>query len=86
MKNRPVVPDNEDHWQVFDNDKHIEYFLQSKNEFAIASPSFSHEKECLNGEPIPETGSSSPTDINQFDHLFKEKLSDDPNQKDLEVL
>lgn len=31
VENRPAVPDNEDHWQVFNNDKHIEDFLQSKN-------------------------------------------------------
>ena len=24
VKHRPVVPDNKDHWQVFDSDKHID--------------------------------------------------------------
>ena len=35
VKHRPVVHDNEDHWQVFDSDKHIDDFLKSENDFDI---------------------------------------------------
>lgn len=33
IKFRPVFPDNEKYWKVFDGDKQIEDFLQSRNEF-----------------------------------------------------
>ena len=33
IKFRLAVPDNEKYWQVFDRDKQIEDFLQSRNEF-----------------------------------------------------
>ena len=33
VKHRPVVPNNMRYWQVFGNDKQIESFLQSKDEF-----------------------------------------------------
>lgn len=33
VKHRPAVPDNMRYWQVFRNDKQIESFLQSKDEF-----------------------------------------------------
>ena len=33
VKYRPAVPDNEKYWQVFEGDKQIEDFLQSRNEF-----------------------------------------------------
>ena len=31
VKNRLTVPDNIDYWKVFEGDKHIEDFFQSKN-------------------------------------------------------
>ena len=35
IKFRPVVPDNEKYWQVFDGDKQIEDFMQFRNEFEL---------------------------------------------------
>ena len=54
VKNKPAILDNEDYWQVFEGDKHIDDFLQSKNDFAIPTSTSSHEKNCLNEEKIPE--------------------------------
>ena len=34
MKYRPSIPDSIKHWQVFDNDKEIEWFLQVIDEFS----------------------------------------------------
>ena len=56
VKDRPVIPDNEDYWQVFEGDKHIDDFLQSKNDFAMPThvlsykkdPTLSYKKYCFN--------------------------------------
>jgi hypothetical protein len=34
VKHRPAVPDNLQHWQVFQDDKQIDNFLQMEEEFA----------------------------------------------------
>ena len=38
VKNRPTVPDNENYCQVFEGDKHIDGFMQAKNDFSIPTP------------------------------------------------
>ena len=35
VKHRPVVPDNEYHWKVFESEKHIDDFLKLENDFSI---------------------------------------------------
>jgi hypothetical protein len=34
VKNRPAVPDNVKYWQVFEDEKHVEIFLQMSDEFS----------------------------------------------------
>ena len=86
VKNRPAVPDNENYWQVFDSDKHIDDFLKSENDFAIPRSENSHEESCLEIEQIPETEMTLSVDINHGENLFTAKLIDNVDQKDLEVI
>ena len=81
VKNRPAIPDNEDYWQVFEGDKHIDDFLQSKNDFAILTSTSIHEENCLNEEQIPETELSFSTSIKQFENIFEAELFDNPDPK-----
>ena len=37
VKHKPVAPDNIKYWQVFNDDKHIERFLEGTNEFTNTS-------------------------------------------------
>ena len=46
IKFRPAVPDNEKYWQVFDNDKQIEYFMQFRNEFDLNSSDSGYDTDC----------------------------------------
>ena len=46
IKFRPVVPDNEKYWQVFDNDKQIEDFMQFRNEFELHSSDSDYDTDC----------------------------------------
>ena len=46
VKYRPEVPDNEKYWQVFERDKQIEGFLQSRSEFEILSSDSEYEQDC----------------------------------------
>ena len=55
VKNRPTVPNNENYWQVFKDDKHIDDFLQSRNAFAEWTPNSSHEKDYSDEEKAHET-------------------------------
>jgi hypothetical protein len=34
VKHRPTVPDNIKYWKIFEEDKHVEIFLQMSDEFA----------------------------------------------------
>jgi hypothetical protein len=43
IKYRPVVPDNIKYWQVLEDDKRVERFLQMSDEFANANI----DDECL---------------------------------------
>ena len=53
VKYRLVVSDNEKYWQVFDGDKQIEDFLQSKNEFEIPNSDSEYEQDCSIEENPP---------------------------------
>lgn len=33
VRHKPSIPDNVDHWKVFENDEHINRFLQMSGEF-----------------------------------------------------
>ena len=46
IKFRPAVPDNEKFWQVFENDKKIEDFMQFRNEFELHSLDSDHDTDC----------------------------------------
>ena len=46
VKYRPVVPDNEKYWQVFEGDKQIEDFLKSRNEFEVKNSDSEYEQDC----------------------------------------
>ena len=86
VKNRPTVSDNENYWQVFEGDKHIDDFMQLRNDFSKLTPRSSHEKDCFDEKQVRITELFSVTDINQFEHLFKVELLDNLDQKDLEFL
>ena len=86
VKHRPVVPDNEDHWQVFDSDKHIDDFLKSENDFSIPISETSHKENCLYIEQIPEVEMTYTADINHYENPFEAEIIDNADQEDLEVL
>ena len=46
IKFRPSVPDNDKYWQVFDNDKQIEDFVQFRNEFELHSSDSDYDIDC----------------------------------------
>ena len=60
IKFRPVVPDNENYWQVFSGDKQIEDFMQFRNEFELNSSDSDYDTDCSEEnflgeeEPSPE--------------------------------
>ena len=74
IKFRPVVPDNENYWQVFDNDKQIEDFMQFRNEFELHSSNSDYDTNCSEEnflgeeEPSPE-----PVNINLWSRKLKNK-------------
>ena len=69
VKHRPTMPDNVDHWQVFDSDQHIEYFLKSENDFTIPTSESSHNENCPYIEEIPEAEITHSADINNVGAL-----------------
>ena len=71
VKNRPKIPDNIDYWQVFEGDKQIDEFLQSKNEFAIPKPSLGHEEDYIAEEQAHKTEMSFTADINFLEHPYE---------------
>ena len=86
VKHRPAVPDNEDHWQVFESEKHIDDFLKSENDFSIPTPEASHEEKYLYIEQIPEAEMTYPADINHCENPFEVEVVNNEDQEDLEVL
>ena len=86
VKNRLTIPDNEDYWKLFEGDKHIDDFLQSKNDFAMPTLVLSHKEDFFNEEQNPETTLSFSTDVNHSEHPFGAEIVDNTDQKDLEIL
>ena len=70
------MPDNQDHWQVFDSDKHIDDFLKSENDFDIPTSETNHEEDCFDNEQIPEIEMTYFVDINQCENPFEAELID----------
>ena len=89
VKYRPAVPDNEKYWQVFDGDKQIEDFLQSKNEFEIPNSDSEYEKDYPTEEnPLfEEEKSLEIADINLLTHQPKHKIENSTylEKQDLEL-
>ena len=55
VRNRPSIPESVDHWNVFDDDKHITIFMQMSGEFRnvkIDQENMFEEEESV--EPIPK--------------------------------
>jgi hypothetical protein len=50
---RPSVPDNLEHWQVFNDDAQILHFLQSSKEFSDSQVNFLVESMNLKVEDLP---------------------------------
>ena len=83
VKYRPSVPDNEKYWQVFEGDKQIEDFLQSKNEFETPKSDLEYEQDCPTKEKSLSEEEKSPenADINLLTHEPKHTTK---NSTDLE--
>ena len=60
IKFRPVVPDNEKYWQVFNGDKQIEDFMQFRNEFELPSSDSDYETDCPSEENFLDEEERSP--------------------------
>ena len=71
---------------MFEGDKQIEDFLQSENDFSIPTPGLSHKEYCFGEKQIPKIELPSTADINQFENIFKVELSNNLDQRDLQVL
>ena len=71
MKNWPGVPNNENYWQVFEGDKNIDDFLQSKNDFSVPTPSSSHEEDRFAEKQAHKIELSSTADISEFENIYK---------------
>ena len=89
VKFRPVVLDNEKYWQVFDEDKQIEDFMQFRNEFELNSSDSDYETDC--GEEIfldEEESSPELANINPLPSKPKNKteLNTNLETEDLETL
>ena len=90
VKYRPAVPYKEKYWQVFDGDKQIEDFLQSKNEFETSSSDSEYEQDCpIEENPLVEEEKSPKiAEINllTYEPNHKTNNSTDLENEDLEVL
>ena len=85
FKHRPAVPGNIKHWQVFEDDKQINDFLKSENEFKISQSSLlEYAKENHDEEENHKTDLPSFADINLITH--NAQTNEDLAQRDLEVL
>ena len=89
IKFRLAVPDNEKYWQVFDNDKQIEDFMQFRNEFELHSSDSDYDtdrsEENFLGEEEP---SPKLVNINLLTSKLKKKteLITELETKELETL
>ena len=80
------MPDNINHWQVFEDDEQIDDFLQSRNEFTRLRPSLEHDEDISSEKQANKIEFSSTADINLITHPCKEEIFEDIDQRDLEVL
>ena len=71
---------------MFEDDKHIDDFLQSRNDFSLPTPNINPKESYQNQEQIPKTELPFSANINQFEHIFKAEIVDNTEQKDLKVL
>jgi hypothetical protein len=55
VKHKPAIPDNVNHWQVFDDDKQISRFMEMSEEFENVSIDQENMFEKENAEPVPES-------------------------------
>ena len=56
VKHKPLIPDNVDHWKVFDDDNQINRFMEISEEFAnvsINQVKMSEKDDSI--EPVPES-------------------------------
>ena len=60
VKHRPTIPDNVDHWKVFEDDEHINKFMEMSGEF---------EGLNLNKETMFEEGESAEPDLEYLTQL-----------------
>ena len=67
VKYRPTVPDNVKYWQVFEGDKQIEDFLQSRNGFEMSNSDSKYEEDCPIEEKYYEEETPNIADINIVD-------------------
>ena len=89
IKFRPAVPDNEKYWQVFDNDKQIEDFMQFRNEFELHSSDSDDDTDCNEEKFLGEEESSpQPANINLLSSELRSKteLSAELETEELQTL
>ena len=76
VKYRPAVPDNEKYWQVFEGDKQIEDFLQSRNKIELPNSDSKYDKDCLNEEQPVEKEPPPITEINLLTREFEKQTKE----------
>ena len=88
VKFRLAIPDNIKYWQVFEGDKQIEDFLQSRNQFEVPNLDSKYEeyyptKEHTYKEEPPHTAN---IDLLTKEHTHKIELCTNLEKEDFEVL
>ena len=86
VKYIPTIPDNIDYWQVCENEKQIEDFLQPKTKFEMPKSNSDHQEDCLAEEQTHKTRLSCTANINLLEHPLEAELVEDLDKRDLEVL
>ena len=82
----PTIPENLNHWKVFENDDQIDDFLQSRNDFASTKQSLRFERNTSAEKETPKIELPFDDDINHLQNPFVAKIFDKSNQRELEVL
>ena len=90
IKFRLAVPDNEKYWQVFDEDKQIEDFMQFRTEFELHSSDSDYEIDCNSEENFIGEEEPSP-EVANINLLYSElenkiETSAELETKELETL
>ena len=86
VKHRPTIPDNLDHWQVFQDDDQIDDFLQSRNEFEITKTDSRDEERKPSLSQDQELNLPLWTNLNLVEHSCDREIEEDIDQRELEVL